>query len=133
MLSDAVYVDPRSARVKTLPDKEGEELGEENEGDEQAEDEEEEKRKSPDNSAEVSRKYEVIGTVLDQEVMSSSLSLCFPFYLFLFHFKFCLMALSRQVLLSDVSFDYLARSFVLLYTHEMHLISSITCINIETG
>ncbi|XP_025161855.1 uncharacterized protein LOC112590201 [Harpegnathos saltator] len=71
VLSDSAYVDPWSARAAAPADEDGEEF--EDEGDEHAgRDEGEEKRKRPDKSAEVSRKYEVIGTVLDREVISSS-------------------------------------------------------------
>lgn len=63
-------MDPLSARADTLPDREDGEF-EDGEDDE----EEREKRKWPGKSAaEVSRKYEVIGTVLDHEVMYPQVS-----------------------------------------------------------
>lgn len=67
-----MYVDPRGARAdatRRTEDGEDEEEFEDDEGDEYAEDEEREKRKRPDKSAEVSRKYEAIGTVLDRAVI----------------------------------------------------------------
>lgn len=68
MLSDRKYIDPLSARADASSNEENVEF--EDEDDEYREEEERGKRKRPDKSAEVSRKYEVIGTVLDREVLS---------------------------------------------------------------
>jgi len=62
-----MYVDPLSTRADAA--QEGEELEEnETEVETEAEEEEEEERKRPDSAVEASRKYQVIGTVLDREV-----------------------------------------------------------------
>ncbi|XP_077272220.1 adenylate kinase 7 isoform X2 [Temnothorax americanus] len=64
VLSDTIYIDPLSTPSDAPPDEEDEF---EDEGDEYAEGNERQKKKWPDKSAEVPRKYEVIGTVLDRE------------------------------------------------------------------
>lgn len=64
MLSDTVYIDPLNARAN-------EEIEELEDGVEDVKEEEErEKGKRPGKRREVSRKYEVIGTVLDRQVIS---------------------------------------------------------------
>lgn len=63
MLSDTVYIDPLNARAN-------EEIEELENGVDVKEGEEREKGKRPGKRREVSRKYEVIGTVLDREVIS---------------------------------------------------------------
>lgn len=79
MLLDAVYVDPQNVRVDIPSNQEGEEF--EDEGDEHVEEEKTKKREWTDKSAVVSKKYEVIGTILNREVLSFS-------FLFSFNFKF---------------------------------------------
>lgn len=64
-----MYIDPVSTHADAPPDEEDES---EDEGDEYVEGNEKKRRKWPGKSAQVSRKYEVIGTVLDRKVISSS-------------------------------------------------------------
>ncbi|XP_018338500.1 PREDICTED: adenylate kinase 7-like [Trachymyrmex septentrionalis] len=64
ILSDIIYIDPLSIHADTLPDREDEF---EEDGDEFVEGNEREKEKWSGKSAEDSRKYEVIGTVLDRK------------------------------------------------------------------
>ncbi|XP_011694075.1 PREDICTED: adenylate kinase 7-like [Wasmannia auropunctata] len=63
-LLDTIYIDPLSTQADVPPDDEEDEF--EDDDDEYAEGNEREKRK-PGKSREVSRKYEVIGTVLDRK------------------------------------------------------------------
>lgn len=66
-------------RVDVPPNEEGEKF--EKEDDEHVEEEERGKRKWPDKNAIISRKYEVIGTVLNREVMSSNFLLFLSYFL----------------------------------------------------
>lgn len=71
LLSDTIYIDPLNTHTDAPPDEKDKF---EDEGNEYVEGNEREKRKWPGKSAEIPRKYEVIGTVLDCKVMFSSSS-----------------------------------------------------------
>lgn len=68
VLSDTIYIDPLSTHVDTSHDEEEFE----DEDDKYVEGNERDKRRWLDKNAEVSRRYEVIGTVLDRKVIFSS-------------------------------------------------------------
>lgn len=74
ILSDTVYIDPLNIHADIPMDEF------EDEGDKYAEGNKREKRKLPDKSTEVSRKYEVIGTVLDRRVIFLNSTKVFKFH-----------------------------------------------------
>lgn len=69
MLSNSKYIDPLNAHADCSSDEENVDFEDEDDEYREEEEEETEKRKRPDKSVKVSRKYEVIGTVLDRKVI----------------------------------------------------------------